>query len=202
MSVRPKLCIGVDFDNTLVDYGPVFLKYALREGWVRPGTAASKNAVRAAVREARGNDAWTELQRIVYSRAVGEALPCPGSIPFLSWARSERYPVYVVSHKTAKAASDGVTDLRAPAAAWLSEQGFSPQTVFFEETLEAKVTRIGVLECTHFVDDLPDVLHHPSFPAKTEKILYARDGENGRLDGLRIFSEWDAITVYLRGCGA
>jgi hypothetical protein len=44
--------------------------------------------------------------------------------------------------------------------------------VFFEETKEGKLARIAAVGCTTFVDDLPELLGDPRFPAGVRRILF------------------------------
>jgi hypothetical protein len=44
--------------------------------------------------------------------------------------------------------------------------------VFFAETKQGKLQQIADLGCTHFIDDLPEFLLEPDFPAGVERILF------------------------------
>jgi hypothetical protein len=44
--------------------------------------------------------------------------------------------------------------------------------VFFEETKAGKLARIAALGCRAFVDDLPELLGDPAFPAGVRRILF------------------------------
>jgi len=44
--------------------------------------------------------------------------------------------------------------------------------VFLEETRDRKLARIAALGCTHFIDDLPEVLGAAGFPAAVDRILF------------------------------
>jgi hypothetical protein len=50
--------------------------------------------------------------------------------------------------------------------------GLPRESVYFELTKAAKLGRIGQCGCTHFVDDLPEFLGEPGFPAGTQRILF------------------------------
>ena len=63
---------------------------------------------------------------------------------------------------------------------WLTEQGFFDDAslgldrgkVYLELTKHAKLARIGKLGCDSFVDDLPELLGEPGFPATTQRVLF------------------------------
>ncbi len=44
--------------------------------------------------------------------------------------------------------------------------------VFLRTTLADKLRQIGDCGCTHFIDDLPELLSEPAFPATAEKWLF------------------------------
>ena len=91
--------------------------------------------------------------------------------------------VFIVSHKTEFGHFDtsGV-NLRQAAREWMKTQGFfhhdeyglSLENVYFEGTRAAKLDRIGALECTHFIDDLEEVLGDPAFPPQVKAYLVCR----------------------------
>ena len=92
--------IGIDFDNTLVDYGALFHRAACAAGLIPPETPADKAAVKARImHHGGGNQAWTELQGVVYGDAIRDARPFPGVHEFLDFCAGHRLAVSVVSHK-------------------------------------------------------------------------------------------------------
>ncbi len=177
-----RFILGVDFDNTLVNYDDVFLKTARQWGWVLKEKAGKKD-IRDAIRQLPdGEKKWQQIQAHVYGRAMDEAVLIDGVGEFLSRCRSAGVPVYIVSHKTQFAGhgTDKV-DLRQAALDWMNAQGFfdpaglgfSNTEVFFEPTRRDKVRRIKELNCTHFIDDLEETFLEKSFPAHTAKVLYS-----------------------------
>lgn len=171
------LRIGIDFDNTIVDYRPVFASAV-------PGLAAAKMEVRDALRAGSGGEAaWQHLQAHVYGVAIAEAPVFEGFDAFVAVARAYQARLYIVSHKTrfAAASPDG-PDLREAARAWLSARGISVDGVYFEATRKEKLARIAALDLTHFIDDLSEVLSDPEFPPRTRPIRFADSWEAVRRD--------------------
>ena len=64
---------------------------------------------------------------------------------------------------------------------------WSRNQVFFEESKQAKVKRIGNLGCTHYIDDLTEILR--MIPDNIEKILYDPNGSYGDKE-FKTISDW------------
>jgi len=117
--------LGVDLDNTLIDYDHVFVKEARERGLVDQAFSRSKQSVRDSIRLLpEGELAWQRLQGYVY----GRGFPVPaveGAREFLRRCRERSIPVYIVSHKTRYGNHDpDRVDLREAALGWLRKQGF------------------------------------------------------------------------------
>ncbi|MFZ4731121.1 MAG: hypothetical protein ACOYK7_01115 [Pirellulales bacterium] len=172
--------IGVDFDNTIVCYDDVFGRLAVELGLVPPEAATSKTAIRDHLRAAGHEDRWTEFQGTVYGPRMMDAGLFPGVVGFLATCRAAAIPVAIVSHRTRFPYLGPRHDLHAAARDFLARHGFHDPTgialpvdrVFFEETKEAKLGRIAALGCTTFIDDLPELLADPRFPAGVRRILF------------------------------
>jgi hypothetical protein len=71
--------------------------------------------------------------------------------------------------------------------------------VYLELTKQAKLDRIGALGCDVFVDDLPEFLGEPSFPAGPRKVLFdPADANADRADYTRVTS-WAAVRALVLG---
>jgi hypothetical protein len=175
--------IGIDFDNTIISYDDVFLASARDGGLIDADFGGAKQAIRDAIRLLpEGDLAWQKLQGQVYGKGVGQAQMIAGVDSFLRHCRQEGCPVLVVSHKTEFGHHDPErVNLRHAALDWMKGQGFFDEgrygipieNVFFEGTRAEKLARIGALGCTHFIDDLEEVLSDPEFPAGIERILFS-----------------------------
>lgn len=163
--------IGLDFDNTLVDYTAAFHAEAAK---LNLGELSTKTEIRDRLRRRAGGEiAWQKLQARVYGPGIANAKMMLGAQAFIDECKKRKVPLAIVSHKTRYAAQDpeGV-DLRQAAHQWLDCQniGIAAENIFFEETREAKLGRIARLECRHFVDDLSEVLVDPKFPSTTRRL--------------------------------
>ena len=172
------LRLGIDFDNTIVCYDGVFHALAVRRGLIPADVGTDKDSVRNALRAAGREDNWTELQGAVYGAGMELARPWPGVLAFFRRALAAGIPVFIVSHKTRHPFRGPRHDLHQAAQGWLTAHGLFDaiglprENVFFELTKQEKLERIAALNCTHFVDDLPEFLEEADFPPAPERILF------------------------------
>jgi hypothetical protein len=206
----PAVRVGLDFDNTLACYDALFHRLACERGLLPAGVPESKRAVRDALRARGLEDAWTELQGVAYAERLLEAPPFAGAREFLGALRRAGASVCVISHKTRYPVRGPRLDLHAAARGWLAHAqlldaertGLSLSEVWFEPSAAAKRARIAERGCTHFVDDLPEFLLAPDFPAGVARIHFAPEGGPAR-EGLlpaRSFAELERLV--LRGGAA
>lgn len=179
--------VGLDLDNTLAGYDRLFALAAADCGFLTAAAAPNKRAVRDAVRALPdGERKWRRLQAAVYGPMMPEAELAPGVRCALRRLQAAGAELRIVSHKSRYAAEDeGGVDLREAAFGWLDARGFFGELgldradVFFEDGRAEKLGRIGALGCTHFVDDLVEVLGDPAFPGGVDRLLYAPRGRCG-----------------------
>ena len=198
--------LGIDFDNTLIAYDRVFLAQVRARRLLPARFAGSKQAVRDALRRLPdGEIAWQRLQGYVYGQGIGEAALFPGVDRFLRRCRQAGHTVFIVSHKTEYANYDPArVNLRAAALDFMQMRGFfdakryeiARENVFFEGTRAEKLGRIAALRCTHFVDDLVEVLTDRAFPAGVARLLLDAAGD-ARPAGLRVCASWRDIAAAL-----
>ena len=174
------MLLGVDFDNTIVCYDQVFHQVALEQELIPPDLPVSKGQVRDYLRQVDREEDWIYLQGYVYGTRMQDAAPFPGALECLTRFVKQGITVCVISHKTRAPYRGPKYDLHQAAQQWLEQQGFfdpsqiglSPDQVFFELTKQEKLDRIAKVGCTHFIDDLPEFLAEPGFPAGSERILF------------------------------
>lgn len=195
--------IGIDFDNTIVSYDALFHKVAREQDLVPEGTPVNKVAVRDHLRRIGQEDRWTELQGYVYGARMDEASAYPGAIDFMRACLRGGHVPAIVSHKTRFPFLGPQYDLHAAARAWVEKhlagegERLVPQgQVFFELTKEEKLARIGDFGCEVFIDDLPEILASPAFPASVRPLLFDPEGHHA-LPGTPTFSSWDDISRHL-----
>lgn len=201
----PGACIGLDLDNTLVDYGDLFFRAALGLNLVGPDAPRDKTGLRDALRSRPGGEEdWQRVQAVVYGPGLTQARPFAGAGDFLARATAAGYRLAVVSHKTRFASQGDGTDLHVAAREWLRSRGWlgpdaplAESRVHFEPTRAAKLARIRELDCAAFVDDLPEVLDHPDFPAATARLLFAPDGIPPAGFAGQVCADWNSVAAEL-----
>ena len=178
-----KSIIGIDFDNTIACYDHLFTEVVPEFGGPKMSTRQSKRRVREIVRRLpHGEEKWQRIQAEVYGPRMHLAELYPGVRDFLETCYNRDVAVYLISHKTEHATlGNHDVNLRAEALNWMSAKkiitatgpGLRPDNIYFECTREQKIARIFELGCTHFIDDLVEVLDHADFPTATERIHFA-----------------------------
>ena len=197
------LLLGLDFDNTLISYDQLFYRVALDKALVPEETLQKKNAVRDYLRQQGREEDWIRLQGEVYGSRILEAKPYQGMLEVINSFSSKRVPMRIVSHKTLTPYLGEPWDLHAAARSWLAQQRihdvnnmiFSEEQVFFELTKESKVERIVELGCTHYVDDLPEILQ--MIPDHVEKILFSPDEAPEKHPDWTVMQSWYELPAIL-----
>ena len=170
--------LGLDFDNTLVRYDKLFHKLALEKNLIEQEIPANKTAIRDYLREQGKEEEFTLLQGEVYGPRILEAEPAEGMLQALNELNENGIQMVIVSHKTRTPYMGPPYDLHKAAWNWLDKYKFFSDVglkwersqVYFEETKHTKISRIKTLECSHYIDDLPEILEQ--IPEKIKRILY------------------------------
>ena len=173
------LVLGLDFDNTLICYDGVFHKVAKERFLISETTPKDKISVRNHLRVIGQEDAWTELQGEVYGPRIHEGAIFDGALEAIKILMLAGVEICLISHKTRAPYLGKAHDLHLAATSWLRCHKFfsvdganwSPDQVFFETTKESKISRILSQRCTHFLDDLPEILD--MLPSDMNRIQFA-----------------------------
>lgn len=197
------MLIGFDFDNTIVNYDGVFHRAAIDRALIPADTPKNKLAVRDTLRQSGREDDWTELQGYVYGARMSDAEPYPGLLDVLRQFRARRITCAIVSHKTRHPFRGPAYDLHQAARAWIMDVlrdkagALVPHDhIFLEVTKEDKLARIAELGCSHFIDDLPEILLAPAFPAPTQGILFDPDHHHAE-ETLPRLTHWEHLERFL-----
>ncbi|HAW49865.1 TPA: hypothetical protein DCX16_02810 [bacterium] len=200
-----KVHIGIDFDNTIVTYDNVFYKYAFKLGLIPQDVKKNKQIIRDTIRLLpQGEEQWIKLQGLVYGLYMDEAELFDGVDRFLDTCKHKNIKVSIVSHKTIYPALGPRINLRDVAKKWLEDRGFFsrfgllPEDAIFVGSIDEKLSEIVKRKCTHFIDDLLEILIYPGFPSNVQKILYSSSGDNVPSE-IYIAENWDEIWRYFFG---
>jgi hypothetical protein len=194
--------IGIDLDNTIVCYDRLFCELAVGKGLLPRDAPTGKYGIREHLRSTGREDDWTKLQGQAYGPEMHRAVAFPGAVEFFRDCVSAGHHVCIISHRSRHPYLGPPHDLHAAALAWLRQYGLTGDgdagmlrdRVFLELTREEKLRRIAELECTHFIDDLPEFLTDRDFPPETERVLF--DPHGAHLDDPDFVraDSWQAIT--------
>ena len=197
------MVLGIDFDNTIIKYDELFHKIAFEKGLISQELPKQKNAVRDYLRETGVEDEWTIIQGEVYGERIKEAVPFSGMLETLQKLNAKQIPINIVSHKTREPYLGPKRDLHAAALSWLKLNGIidaeglsvKANQVFFEVTKEAKINRIVQIGCTHYLDDLPEILE--MIPDGINKILFSPNGEEIINSNWTVIRSWNDLPSVL-----
>ncbi|UAA39523.1 HAD family hydrolase [Paraneptunicella aestuarii] len=199
------LRIGIDFDNTIVNYDGVFHKAAVELGWLPEESdkiiGTSKEAVKNYFIERDEEPRWTELQGIVYGKAIVHAKPFQGLIRAIHDMLADNMLLFIVSHKTQYPIIGDKLDFHEAAKTWLAENGIEPHIsqIYFCPEKDEKIQQISDLHLDWFIDDLPSILNHQQFPEHTKGVLFDPDGVHPAIENHSLARRWSDIPHILRG---
>lgn len=176
--------IGIDLDNTLIDYDAIFQRLG-REAGYSGAAETDKTAVRNRTREKHGDEAWQRLQAQAYGERILEAKLFPGALDVLRALKAAGHKISIISHKTRHTDLLGTLgpDLHTWAMHFLEAQQVLElvDQVTFCSNRKEKCETVATAGCAAFVDDLPEVLEDPAFPAACRRILFGRYGADALL---------------------
>ncbi|MEI6030907.1 MAG: haloacid dehalogenase-like hydrolase [Alphaproteobacteria bacterium] len=196
--------LGLDFDNTIVCYDAAIALLAEELFDLPPEVPRTKLGLRDHLRGAGREPEWTAFQGELYGPGMRHAQPFEGAIETMLQLVAAGHELVIVSHRSRRPYAGEPHDLHAAARGWVAERLqstglFSADScsVNFLETRQEKVARIAELGCQAFLDDLPEVLADPGFPASAEGILFDPSGGSVTLDGHRRISAWADLSELL-----
>lgn len=189
--------IGLDLDNTIIDYRSAFESYLQENYSFKPKVKVTKEIAKKFLQAKGGDVLWQKCQFEIYSFRYQGARLAPGLLDFIRRA-SGLADLYIVSHKSNYAAFDSekTRNLREAAQEWLFRKGvvsrdnIPAENIYFSESIEQKLDYIKQLGLTHFVDDLDEILEHSLFPSTTQGFLFSTvvSSKRNRVDNFDMLS--------------
>ncbi|XGB40475.1 MAG: hypothetical protein LVT47_07655 [Cyanobacteria bacterium LVE1205-1] len=201
------MLLGLDFDNTLICYDRLFHRVALDRGLIPADLPAQKNCVRDYLRQQNQEDDWTHMQGEVYGDRITEAESFPAVLPTLQGLAQAGLAMRLVSHKTRtpyqgtayESTPGGPPMAHCPGLFLPGWVELGPDQVFFEVTKQEKVNRIVTLGCSHYIDDLPEILE--MLPDPVQPILFAPGGAVAVPERWHQFHHWGDLPQLLSTWG-
>ena len=195
--------LGLDFDNTLIDYDEVFYKIAFQKDLIPQSIDRNKASVRKYLVDNHREEEFTMLQGEVYGSKILEAKKSDGMFETLKLLNNNGVKLIIVSHKTKYPYAGEKYNLHNAAKNWLVKNKFfdpdslamDEKDVFFEVTKEKKINRIHQLKIDFFIDDLESILQMISHDVK--KILYNPNNIKPKLEGIKVLKNWRELPFLL-----
>ena len=173
--------IGIDLDNTIIDYTEAFLYGARQLKYIPEKWLGQKIELKNLVQShSDGELKWQKLQGKVYGQWIHHAKLYSGVFRFLWRCRQRDWETIVVSHKTEFghfdrdkiSLRDSAKEFLNSGQIWDSDGEGLLNELRFESTREQKIQTIAELQCDVFIDDLPEVLENNVSPLESRRILF------------------------------
>ena len=198
--------IGLDFDNTIVCYDKAIELLAEELFELPKGLPRTKLALRSfLITEGRELE-WTAFQGELYGPGMHYAEPFERAIETMLRLVAKGHELMIISHRSRHPYAGPPHDLHAAARSWVKKHLQSlglfiggSATVSFLETRDEKVACISEFTCHAFIDDLPEVLQSPGFPAETLGILFDPSGSGDTPPGCLRVTAWHKLSEVLPG---
>jgi hypothetical protein len=198
-NMRKKIRIGIDFDNTIVNYDNLFKKAALHTKWSdKDSLGETKATIKSTLFSVDGNDLrWQELQAILYGILIKEARPFSGVVETLKYfSLDKNIELFIVSHKTKYSSFSKDITFIDKAVLWLAENKISEfvseKNTYFAPDRDEKIKIIASLNLNYFIDDLIEVLEDKNFP-DIKRILFTNENVVPVNSGIVILNSWEKI---------
>ena len=204
MTPSAPIKLGLDFDNTIVCYDAAIALLTEELFDLPPEVPRTKLGIRDYLRAEGREPEWTAFQGELYGPGMRHAQPFKGAIETMLELVAAGHQQMIVSHRSRLPYAGEPHDLHAAARGWVAERlqstglfGEDNDSVNFLETRQEKVACITELGCHAFLDDLPEVLSDPGFPASAVGILFDPSGGSAIPEGHRRISSWTALIEAL-----
>jgi hypothetical protein len=182
-----KTRLGIDLDNTILNYDPLFLSEASRKGLGLKGDGSLKEILMGLIRlQPQGELEWARIEAELMGPRILDVQPHPSAFEFLIELRNRQIPFFFITHRPRFPEIGMPHDLHMWMGRWLEchhvydRLGLKNEDVFIETSAENKIHRIRSELCTHYLDRGGDFFSHPNFPPDVHKIsiLTPTDGSS------------------------
>lgn len=197
--------IGLDLDNTILDYAPCF-RFAAREILgLRLPPSSTKQDQKSLIKRSAGEEAWTLLQGYAYGEFSLYATLFPHFFEFVKFVKDRDAELRVVSHKTRYPITGPKQDLRGFALQNLDRLGVleylagfptRDNAVYFCDSTEEKIQRIRTMGFEVFVDDLFGVVS--LIPGEVQRFHIFCTGEHEGHEEVRCVTNWNSMQKVLK----
>jgi hypothetical protein len=173
-----KLRIGIDLDNTLINYSksyPAIIKE------LNYKTKLKKRSEIKQYLKSLGDTniefEWRKFQSYLYTKGLEYAYPS-FSIKLLLRILNKSHDVFIVSHKTEFTSVEfGKRDLRLISMQWMKHHKLVPEyldlhNIHYCNSQEDKISKINSLNLDVFIDDLGEIIYSSNLDCKIKTVLF------------------------------
>lgn len=187
-----QLKIGIDLDNTIINYQNSFKKF-LKEKNIN-FRIINKKKIKFISNNSSKIKSWTQAQEEIYGKYIVFARPFKFFKDFEKFALKNNIKLFIVSHKTKYSQFSKKYNLHSQSNKWL-KKNISKEIykIYYVNTVNQKVKKIANLNLDYFIDDLIKIFNHKNFPKKVKKIHFSRI----KVDNFYTFSNWNRIKTYI-----
>jgi len=197
--------IGVDFDNTIVCYDKAIMVLSKDLIDLPKEMPLTKLGLRDYMRATGRQKEWTTFQGELYGPGMFYAQPFEGAIKTLRHLSRKGHELFIISHRTIRPHQGPPHDLHQYAKSWI-EKHLKSRGLFcgenahvnFLDTREKKLNKISDIGCDVFIDDLPEVLCDPAFPADTMRVLFDPLLSHSPDENSYHIREWEQMVELLK----
>lgn len=198
--------IGLDLDNTIIDYSDSYRIIA--ENLKLKIESFDRNSIRNELRKSEFDDLeWQYFQSLLYTVGLQFAKPAAGLFELLNYCKESEIKITIVSHKTLTTpANFGSQDLRSPAFKWLTDyhiipEYITPANLFFCSSADEKIETIDRKRIDLFVDDLIEILRICKSSSDMTRMLYRHSAKEVSLYEDSIYScNFFSLTNWISKC--
>ena len=178
------MIVGIDLDNTIINYDKTFFKIALNKKLINKNNKFSKEILKEKIIKRKGIEQWKAIQGVAYGENINDSSIMDFFYDFIVLSKIRKIKIYIISHKTKFGHYDKKKiQLREKAILFLISKKIinsniskiKKSDIFFCNTLEEKINKIKQLKCDYFIDDLFKVVNNKNFPKKTTPIYFNRN---------------------------
>ncbi|MBT4792948.1 MAG: hypothetical protein HON90_15335 [Halobacteriovoraceae bacterium] len=148
------LKIGIDFDNTLVDYSCIWEEKLTT---FLPNLAAKGIHAKQKLKQEMSHSAWIETQGDIYGNSISKMHLKQNRIELIQQLQKKGHQVEIVSHRSSVSYC-GRYQLQKKAQEFLETNNLSSLQATFLETFPDKINYINKNSFDIFIDDLNSVL--------------------------------------------
>ena len=198
--------IGIDLDNTIIDYSDSFLAAFKTFNIQYPKNLKNKEDLKKFILyEIKDVKLWHKLQGLAYGKFLkSHGKLYSGVNLFLKRCKFRNHEVDIVSHKTVNAHyQDKKIKLRDSAIIWLKNKKLVGNKnnyiskVYFEDTKKDKIIRINENNYDYFIDDLLKILNSKLLNKKLNKIHFIGSQFLKDSTNLTQFNNWSQIDKFI-----